>query len=129
MGGSGYPFGGIDQPDPWGFLTRECTSYAAWYWNSVLGKDFINTRPGSGSAYNWPALARDQGYSVSSNPRINAIISWQQSASMPYGHVAIVERVNSDGTIDVSEFNWRPYVYTYRSGVNPSRYGSYSYIY
>lgn len=128
-GTGGYPFSGIDQPDPWGFLTRECTSYAAWYWNNVLGKRFINTRPGSGSAYNWPALASDQGYSVSSTPRIEAIISWRQSASMPYGHVAIVRAINGDGTIDVSEYNWISYAYSYRSNVDPSRYGSFSYIY
>lgn len=127
-GTGGYPFSGIDQPDPWGFLTRECTSYAAWYWNSVLGKRFINTRPGSGSAYNWPALASDQGYSVSSTPRVDAIISWRQSASMPYGHVAIVRAVNGDGTIDLSEYNWISYSYSYRSNVDPSRYGSFSYI-
>lgn len=128
-GTGGYPFSGIDQPDPWGFLTRECTSYAAWYWNNVLGKSWYNTRPGSGSAYNWSALAYDQGYSVSSTPRVGAIISWRMSASMPYGHVAIVQAVNGNGTIDVSEYNWVSYAYSYRSNVDPSRYGSYSYIY
>lgn len=128
-GSSGYPFGGIDEPDPWMFLTRECTSYAAWNWNVLQGKRFINTRPGSGSAWNWPALARDQGYSVSSTPRVGAIISWQQTGSMPYGHVAIVERVNGNGTIDLSEYNWVKYSYSYRANVEPGYYGGYSYIY
>jgi surface antigen len=125
-GTGGYPYTQIDVPDPWMFLTRECTSYAAWYWNNVLGKSFYNTRPGQGNANNWPALARDQGYSVSSTPQVNAIISWQLGS---YGHVAIVERVYSNGNIDVSEYNWYPYIYTYRSNINPGDWGSYNYIY
>ena len=128
-GSSGYPYSSIDEPDAWGFLTRECTSYVAWYWNAVLGKDWRNTRPGSGSAYNWPALAADQGYSVSSTPSVEAIISWGASSlTSSWGHVAIVEAVNSDRTIDVSEYNWLQYAYSYRSNVNPSDYGPYSYI-
>ncbi len=127
-GSSGYPFTSIDEPDPWLFLTRECTSYAAWYWNVILGKRWVNTRPGSGSAWNWPALASDQGYSVSSTPVVGAIISWQKTGSMPYGHVAIVEKVNANGTIDLSEYNWVKYSYSYRANVTPGYYGSYSYI-
>lgn len=129
-GGSGYPYSSIDEPDAWGFLTRECTSYAAWYLNVVQGKRFINTRPGSGSAYNWPNLAYDQGFTVSSEPRVGAVISWQAgSLTSSWGHVAAVEAVNSDGTIDVSEFNWIKYSYSYRSHVSPGDYGGYSYIY
>jgi len=129
-GSSSYPYTAIDEPDAFGFLTRECTSYAAWYWNVLLGKDWTNTRPGSGSAYNWPALAADQGYNVSSTAKVGAIISWGASSlTSSWGHVAIVEAVNSDGTIDVSEYNWLKYDYSYRSEVTPSDYGSYSYIY
>lgn len=129
-GGSGYPYGAIDVPDAWGFLTRECTSYAAWYWNVRLGKKFINTRPGEGSAWNWPALARDQGYSVSSTARVGAIITWGKGGlTSQWGHVAIVEGVNSDGTIDLSEYNWIRYSYSFRKNVDPGSYGSYSYIY
>lgn len=129
-GGSGYPYSSIDEPDAWGFLTRECTSYAAWYLNVVQGRDFYNSRPGSGSAYNWPNLARDQGLTVSGSPRVGAIISWQAgSLTSSWGHVAAVEAVNSDGTIDVSEYNWIKYSYSYRRNVNPDDYGGHSYIY
>lgn len=129
-GGSGYPYSSIDEPDAWGFLTRECTSYAAWYLNVVQGTRFINTRPGSGSAYNWPNLARDQGLTVSSSPKVGAVISWEAgSLTSGWGHVAVVEAVNGDGTIDVSEFNWIRYSYSYRKNVSPGDYGGYSYIY
>jgi surface antigen len=113
-GTGGYPFADSapDQPDPWGFYTRECTSYAAWYFNAIEGKSWYNTRPGSGSAYNWPALAADQGYSVSSTPRVGAIASWPAGGIFgSYGHVAIVRSVNGDGTINVSDYNWIPYAY------------------
>jgi len=129
-GCSGYPYGEIDVPDAWGFLTRECASYAAWYWNVMLGKKWVNTRPGSGSAANWPALASDQGYSVSSSPKVGAIISWGASSlTSSWGHVAIVESVNSNGTIDLSEYNWLRYSYSRRNNVTPYDYGGYSYIY
>jgi len=132
-GALGYPYmqpPGVYVLDPWNFYMSECTGYAAWYWNSVLGKRWLNTRPGSGSAWNWPALARDQGYSVSDTPRVGAIISWQASSlTSQWGHVAIVQGVNSDGTINISEYNW---TYNHggdtRNNVRPGDYGSYSYI-
>lgn len=129
-GGSGYPYGAIDVPDAWGFLTRECTSYAAWAWNARFGKEWHNTQPGRGSARYWPEIARTLGYSVSGTPHVGAIISWSSTyAGDQWGHVAIVEGINGDGTINISEYNWLEYSYSYRSNVNPGNYGSYSYIY
>ncbi|MFH1910032.1 MAG: CHAP domain-containing protein [bacterium] len=128
-GGSGYNYS-CNNVDPWLFYTCQCTSYASWYWNAMLGKEWYNTRPGSGSAYNWPNLARDQGYSVSGSPRVGAIISWPGDGvyiSKEYGHVAIVEAVNGDGTIDISEYNWSPLSFS-RRRIDPGKYGSYSYI-
>ncbi|OQA52579.1 MAG: N-acetylmuramoyl-L-alanine amidase domain-containing protein precursor [candidate division WS2 bacterium ADurb.Bin280] len=128
-GSGGYPYS-CGNVDPWRFYTCQCTSYAAWYWNVVLGKSWTNTRPGSGDAKNWPTLARDQGYNVSSSPRVGAIISWLGSSiTSSHGHVAIVEAVNSDGTIDISEYNWVKESYSYRHNVTPSDYGGHSYIY
>ncbi|HPM27604.1 MAG TPA: CHAP domain-containing protein [bacterium] len=131
-GSSGYPYSAIDVPDAWGFLTRECTSYAAWAWNARFGKRWHNTQPGRGSAKYWPEIARTLGYSVSSTPRVGAIISWSGPlfSGDAWGHVAIVEAVNDNGTIDLSEYNWSPpHGYSYRRNVNPSSYGSHSYIY
>ena len=130
-GSSGYPYSAIDEPDAWGFLTRECTSYAAWYWNNVLGKKWTNTQPGRGSARYWDEIAGTLGYSVSSTPRVGAIISFKGPlfAGDQWGHVAIVESVNSNGTIDLSEMNWIQYSYSYRKNVTPGDYGSYVYIY
>lgn len=129
-GTSGYPYAAIHDVDPWKFLTRECTSYAAWKWNVVYRRPFINTRPGQGSAYNWPNLARDQGYRVTSSPQVTAIVSWPRPMfpGDQWGHVAIVEAVNGDGTIDVSEYNYVKYSYSYRKNVRYWDYGNPSFI-
>jgi peptidoglycan DL-endopeptidase CwlO len=128
-GTSGYPYSAIHAVDPWRFLTRECTSYAAWKWNVVYGRPFENTRPGQGSAWNWPALAQDQGYRVSSTPSVTAIVSWSAGpVTSQWGHVAIVEKVNSDGTIDISEYNYVKYSYSYRQNVRYQDYGKASFI-
>jgi len=128
-GTGGYPWAnsspctasGSCPADPWGFGIRQCTSYAAWYFNVIEGKSWDNTRPGSGSAWNWPALAADQGYSVSSTPRAGAIASWPRGGIYgSYGHVVIVRSVNSNGTINVSEYNWVKYSYSERNNVSPS---------
>lgn len=132
-GTGGYPWASESNPyaiDPWFFYKRQCVSYAAWKFQAHYGKTFYNTRPGQGSAWNWPALARDQGYNTSSTPKVNSVVSWGTSSVMPYGHVAWVEAVNNNGTIDVSEYNWGyARSYSERKGVNPYRYGTPTYIY
>ncbi len=119
--------------DPWRFYYRQCTSYAAWYWNIILHKEWYAVLPaGQNNANHWPILAQMQGYSVSSTPRVGAIISW--TAISTTGHVAIVEAVNSDGTIDISDYNWArdangSGIYAYHSHLDPSILGPYAYIY
>lgn len=111
----GYPYANSppDIRDQWMFYTRECTSYCAWVWNDILGIPWYNTRVGSGSAWNWPALAADQGYSVDLIPQVWAICSWPAGEIFgPYGHVAIVEAIYNDGTFYVSQYNWWPYAYS-----------------
>lgn len=114
-GTGGYPWAGADPDgiDPWGFYYRQCTSFAAWYWNAVEGKSWYNTRPGSGSAYNWPALAGDQGYGVYSSPQVGDIVSWPAGGIFgAYGHAAIVVSVHGDGTFRVAQYNWSPLAYS-----------------
>lgn len=133
-GTGGYPWANADPNGVnWEtlFYYRQCTDYAAWRLEVEFGVPFQNTRPGNGSAWNWPALARDQGYRTSTTPRANALISWDKSAYSPrYGHVAWVDRVNGDGTIDVSEYNFRVRSgFGQRFGIVPGEFGSPTYIY
>lgn len=118
--------------DPWLFYKRQCVSYTAQKFLNVFGQVFYNTRPGQGSAWNWPALARDQGYQTSSTPRAVSVVSWpaNNALRMPVGHTAWVESVNSNGTINISEYNWViERGYSERQNVDPLRYGNPTYIF
>ncbi|MDO8649795.1 MAG: CHAP domain-containing protein [Candidatus Berkelbacteria bacterium] len=132
-GTGGYPW--ANEPDayavdPWLYYKRQCTSFAAWKFQAEFGLVFYNTRPGQGSAWNWPALARDQGYQTSSTPQANSVISIPTGPNRPYGHAAWVNRVNSDGTIDIEEYNWSvSRSYSERLRVNPALYGNVTYIF
>jgi endonuclease/exonuclease/phosphatase family metal-dependent hydrolase len=74
------------------------------------GKDVAS---GLGSTY---------GYKVDNTPAVNSVVSWPaggvqgSSANKTYGHVAMVSKVNSDGSIVVEEYNYdTPYGYGTRT--------------
>lgn len=53
-------------------------------------------------------LGRTYGYTVNSKPAVNAVVSWragQYGMNDTYGHVAMVSKVNADGSIVVEEYN------------------------
>ena len=117
VGGSSYPWSNpatfTTQPDPWGFYLRQCVSYVAWKRRQVSNTPYPNYW---GSAYQWTI------YANSTTPQPGAIAVWGAGVggTGSDGHVAYVEGVNGDGTMNVSEFNWHPYQYTYRTNV-PTR--------
>ncbi len=110
-GTGGYPYANWaqDLPDPWSFLTRECTSYVAWKWNNVYGYSWNrNPLPNgvpSGNAQYWATIARSRGFTVSSTPIARSIAVWSGGT---YGHVAVVEQVLGGGSFQVSEYNFSP---------------------
>ena len=61
-----------------------------------------------GNAATWAMYARTAGYRVDNTPSVGAIAQWNayQGGSYYAGHVAIVESVNSDGSITISEMNY-----------------------
>jgi len=127
-----YPWPNDPNPysvDPWLFYKRQCTSFAAFMFLRHYGRVFYNTRPGQGSAWNWGALARDQGYQVSDTPSVNSVVFWGRSQIMPYGHTAWVTRVHPNGLIDLEEYNWNfERSFNVRLNVNPSQWGYAQYI-
>lgn len=130
-GTGGYPYSQADPNgiDPWKFYYRQCTSYAAWK-SANLGpvSAAILADWGSGHRANggdWGYLGSTHGYTVDYNPTPGAIMSFPYGPGMPYGHVAIVESVNSDGTVNVSEYNWStPLGFGTRQNVKPENYGA-----
>ena len=66
------------------------------------------------NANNWDNASAADGYTIDYRPTVGSIA---QTDAGYYGHVAFVERVNSDGSILVSEMNWSaaPGNMTYRT--------------
>lgn len=98
------PAGGNLKVDPWNFYKCECTSYVASKLNR-RGVPFSNQYKISrwGNASNWSAAADKAGIpqdNSNATPK-SGDVAWFSS-----GHVAYVERVLSNGTIDISEYNY-----------------------
>lgn len=112
--------------DPWGGYNRECVSYVGW---KVYQKNGYMPY-GFGNAIMWPGNARAAGIGTGSTPRAGSAGVMSVGA---YGHIVWVESVNSDGTINISQYNeWLPNggwgQYSERYHVNPSTYDTYIYF-
>jgi surface antigen len=109
--GDDYPFRSSppDQPDGWGFLSGECTSFVAWRMRQH-GIDFTNGMKGGwfGHGFTWADNARKLGYRVDQSPSVGAIAHYDPNSfwAGPLGHVAYVAQVNGDGSIVIEEYNW-----------------------
>ena len=97
--------------DNWGLYNRECVSYTAFkvHEDYLLG---INTRDmpswgGVGNAYEWIDNARNAGILVDQTPTEHSIAIRPIYSNYwgDVGHAMYVESVNSDGTINVSQYN------------------------
>ncbi|PLS80966.1 CHAP domain-containing protein, partial [Candidatus Saccharibacteria bacterium] len=80
-----------------------------------------------GDAITWKSFAASAGYNVNRTPAPGAVLHDPYSAP-PYGHVAIVERVNPDGSIFISEMNYAGWNIISTRTVSAGEVGSYSYI-
>ena len=96
----------------------QCTSYAGWKVKERYGI-IISAW---GNAKNWGNTASRYGYRVDHIPEAGSVA---YSTSGPYGHVMWVESVNSNGTINLSEYNntysassHKPGDFGYRIGVS-----------
>jgi surface antigen len=87
-----------------GFTYGQCTYWADFRYHELTGYWV----PWGGDAYEWAYGARASGWIVSSTPHMPSIIVLQpgvQGAGY-FGHVAVVERINSDGSVYASNWNW-----------------------
>ena len=76
-----------------GYAFRNCTDYVAWR---------TGAPGGLGNAKTWDDRAPAYNLTVSSTPRVGAAAV---SNSGYYGHVMLVEAVNGDGSIIISDYN------------------------
>ncbi len=104
-----------------GFAQDNCTAFAAYRIASRLGvPSFSNTWHSQvwGDAGHWDDAARAAGLTVNKTPSVGAIAV---NDVHKVGHVAYVNKVYSDGSFDVEEYNWNnPLAYGTRSHVHVS---------
>lgn len=101
--GGGYPKQWCERPldsvvDSWGMYNRECVSYTA-YRVSGSGRSIP---AGLGDANDWPARAQARGIMADGKPRAGDVAIRYGN---DHGHSMYVESVNSNGTINVSQYN------------------------
>ena len=93
----------------------ECVGYAGYKTYEYWG---INV--GWGDAKYWGSGAANAGYTVDNNPAPHTVGYY---TSGWWGHVVWVENVNSDGTIDYSEYNGNIEAnFSYVKGANASKF-------
>lgn len=126
-GYNSYPWANRCPQDNVGYIVVggyvcQCTSYAGWKVQEFWGV-YISAW---GDAKNWGTTATRLGYVVDSNPAPHTVA---YSTSGIYGHVMWVESINSNGTINLTEYNnsassasGLPGDFGARYGVNPSLY-------
>lgn len=83
--------------------------YCTWYVKNRRGASLPN---GLGNANTWYSRASAMGLSVGSTPRAGAVGTTTRGS---LGHVVYVESVNTDGTVNISEMNYKGF------GVQSSR--------
>ncbi|HEX4662420.1 MAG TPA: CHAP domain-containing protein [Candidatus Saccharimonadales bacterium] len=109
FGGNGYDYG-----------------YCTWY---AFNRRAELGRPvGSnwGNAVTWASYARSAGFKVDNTPEVGAVL--QAGGYYGLGHVAIVERVNGDGSITLSEMNYAGWNVISSRTLSAGQAAAYNYI-
>lgn len=106
-----------------GYAYGYCTYYA-YNRRAELGKPIGGNW---GDAVAWSSYARMDGFQVDHTPGVGAIIQngggWGN-----FGHVGVVEKVNSDGSLMVSDMNWLGWNMVSTRTVPASSVANYNYI-
>ncbi len=88
------------------FAFGQCTYWAnyRYHYLTTYWVDWL------GNAYQWAAGARAAGWIVSSKPNLKGpsimVLEPGVEGASYFGHVAVVEKVNSNGSVYTSNFNW-----------------------
>ena len=89
-----------------GYGLPNCTCYAWGRFYEILGRKPVLSL---GNAEDW--YSKNDGYSRGSTPRLGAVICWRKGRAGyggdGAGHVAVVEKIYSDGSILISQSGWR----------------------
>lgn len=101
-----------------------CVGYAWGRWRELLGKYHNLART---NAENWYGNTAD-GYKRGQTPKLGAVICWRKGkagvSSDGAGHVAIVEKINDDGSILISQSAYGGSRFTTKTIKPPFVYGA-----
>lgn len=97
-----------------GYGMPNCTCYAfGRFWELCGGS---TPKLSLRNAENW--YGHSDGYKRGKTPKLGAVICWRKGAagvsSDGAGHVAIVEKINADGSIETSESGWQSSAFWWR---------------
>jgi surface antigen len=128
-----------DESNKYKFYKCNCVSYVADKITKTTGKKFQNyylfdysAKEGTtqninkwGSAKDWKTQAPLFGFTVEKSPKSGDIAWWAAVPNTPLatGHVAYVESVNDDDTVNISEYNWNAHFgYGTRNNIKADAY-------
>lgn len=106
--GDDYPWAGTTSGmSPLGYVYGQCVDFVAWRLNRDAGSTggnwrwtWSNLTPSGGNASEWANAWSSHGWATSATPVVGAV-AW-----FNYNHVGYVQAVNSDGSIELEEYNW-----------------------
>jgi surface antigen len=138
------PAPGVYNVDPVRFFYGECTSYAAWKVNELMGGSptdiiFDNNFGGhtKGNGGEWKSAWEASGWTVSTVPKVDSVAWWGPNGGAGVGaagHVGWVDEITEDGRVIISEYNNSYYAppghnYSRRSvAIDPGQVGAYLYV-
>lgn len=100
-------------------LTSNCTAYAYGRFSEILGK---KASLPTGNAGTWYGQNKSSGaYECGNSPQLGAVACWSYPNAA--GHVAVVEKINSDGSILLSESGWGSGLFWTSTRYGPNWYG------
>ncbi len=92
----------------WGM--PNCTAYAWGRFYEILGKKPALSTGNAGGWYSYNK--RNRNYDYGNKPKLGAVMCWSRPGKA--GHVGIVEKINSDGSVLTSESAYRGFNFTNR---------------
>lgn len=105
-----------------GYGMPNCTAYAYGRAYEILGKAPSLCTGNAGKWYDYNV--KGGYYPYGQTPKLGAIAVWANDSSHNQGHVAVVEKINANGTITISESHYGGTVFTTKTNT-PSKLYSY----
>lgn len=96
-----------------------CTCYAWGRWAEIM--DVVPNGLGRHNAETW--WSETTGYNKGQTPKLGAIICFADGPYSGLGHVAVVEQIDSDGTVTFSNSAYNGQYFYLRSGKAEDNYG------